>query len=182
MSTTLDEDALWGRPTDNRSCGDCIVCCKVLIIDTEGLKKPAGTLCQHSTGTGCGIYSDRPKVCRTFHCGWRRIPSMPDDTRPDRLGVMFSLARPFPAVNILRKLYIRAMALNSWDDFQSPLAQESIAMFRLGMTPLWLHFGDVMRLAHPSDAIGNVLINGHPSPTPQIAAEADKWRRMYEPM
>jgi hypothetical protein len=70
------------------SCGECVVCCQWLDIETEGLSKKAGVLCQHCHGGGCGIYQTRPKLCRNFFCGWRLIPSLGDDWRPDKSGVM----------------------------------------------------------------------------------------------
>lgn len=69
-------------------CGSCVVCCEWLDIETEGLSKKAGILCSHCTGAGCGIYETRPSLCRGFHCGWRIIPKMGEDWRPDKSGVM----------------------------------------------------------------------------------------------
>lgn len=73
------------------SCGDCVVCCTWLDIETEGLSKKAGILCQHSTGKGCGIHATRPQLCRGFFCGYRLIPALGDQWRPDRCGVMILL-------------------------------------------------------------------------------------------
>ncbi len=44
--------------------------------------------CKHLAATGCGIYADRPNVCREFLCGWRLFDDMGDDWRPDLSGVM----------------------------------------------------------------------------------------------
>jgi hypothetical protein len=70
------------------SCGDCVVCCQWLDIETKGLSKKAGVLCQHCSGGGCGIYETRPNLCRGFYCGWRLIPKLGEDWRPDRSGVL----------------------------------------------------------------------------------------------
>ena len=70
------------------SCGDCVVCCEWLDIETEGLSKKAGILCHHSTGKGCGIHATRPGLCRGFFCGYRVITGLSDEWRPDRSGVM----------------------------------------------------------------------------------------------
>jgi hypothetical protein len=52
------------------------------------LDKRPGEWCQHCiAGHGCGIYQDRPQVCRSFRCLWLEDLSMPDDMRPDRVGV-----------------------------------------------------------------------------------------------
>jgi hypothetical protein len=58
-----------------RACGACTLCCKVLGIPE--IDKPKGEWCQHcDIGRGCGIYSDRPAVCRAFHCGYLTMPAL----------------------------------------------------------------------------------------------------------
>jgi hypothetical protein len=50
-----------------RDCDGCTLCCKVMNIPE--LEKPAGTWCRHCVvGTGCGIHTSRPEVCRQFYC------------------------------------------------------------------------------------------------------------------
>ena len=73
------------------TCGGCVACCEWLNIETEGLSKKAGVLCQHCTGTGCSIHTTAPKLCQEFFCGWRLIPALGPDWRPDRSGVMILL-------------------------------------------------------------------------------------------
>jgi hypothetical protein len=69
-----------------RQCGPCTVCCTELKIPQ--LRKEARVPCRHLTVSGCGIYADRPNVCREFLCGWRLFEEMGDDWRPDLSGVM----------------------------------------------------------------------------------------------
>jgi hypothetical protein len=56
------------------------------------LGKPAGKRCEHLCANGCGIYADRPEVCRTWYCTWREDAwfGARAEYRPDRLGAMFS--------------------------------------------------------------------------------------------
>ena len=178
--TGMDEDRLWGGPAPGRDCDDCSACCRIFAIESDGLSKPADVLCHHRSAGGCEIYAQRPQVCRTFFCAWRRIASMPEETRPDRMGVVFSLARPAVAVNILRKVYIRGMAINSWEDFRSPHVDRTVAMFRSGGLPVWLQFGETAHLVHPSEAVANVLIRGEAPSTPEVAIEAERWRQRYQ--
>jgi hypothetical protein len=72
----------------DRDCGDCTGCCVELAIVTPELSKPAGSPCQFCTGTGCGIYAERPPVCRDYNCLWRSLPNVDESWRPDRSGVM----------------------------------------------------------------------------------------------
>ena len=71
---------------EKRRCGPCTVCCTELKIPQ--LRKEARVPCQHLTTSGCGIYAERPNVCREFLCGWRLFEEMGDDWRPDLSGVM----------------------------------------------------------------------------------------------
>jgi len=72
-----------------RECGGCTACCITPKIDVPELKKLAGVLCQHCTaGAGCKIYATRPSVCQGWYCGWRHIPTLSDQWRPDRCGVL----------------------------------------------------------------------------------------------
>ena len=71
------------RPKTEKTCGSCSMCCKVFSI--EVLNKPVATWCRNcNIGAGCGIYEDRPDVCRGFRCVWLDDPNMPEEFRPDR--------------------------------------------------------------------------------------------------
>lgn len=78
----------------NRECGECTVCCRVLMIDDPELQKPPGVMCANcKAGAGCQIYESRPAPCRGFFCGWRVMPELGDELRPDRSGIMVRLMR-----------------------------------------------------------------------------------------
>jgi hypothetical protein len=78
------------RPPE-KTCGECDACCVDLKIDTPEFRKKAGVTCPHLAGTGCGIYATRPKVCQEFLCGWRLLPELGPEWRPDRSGVLIVL-------------------------------------------------------------------------------------------
>ena len=72
-----------------RECGECHVCCVALTVDTPDLQKPAGFRCPHAAhDLRCTIYADRFDICRTFYCGYRLLPFVPESLRPDRSGVL----------------------------------------------------------------------------------------------
>ena len=59
------------------------MCCKVLNI--KELKKPPGLWCSHALpGKGCGIYADRPPVCRVFYCAWMQDPKFSPEWKPQK--------------------------------------------------------------------------------------------------
>jgi len=68
--------------TDNqKQCGDCSLCCKVLRIPE--LEKPKDHWCPNfAAGSGCRIYADRPASCRDFVCRWLVDPSMGPEWKP----------------------------------------------------------------------------------------------------
>src|SRR5215472_7327577 len=85
-------------PVPGRSCGYCTVCCYAPKIDTPELQKLPGVVCPNCTGRGCGIYASRPNPCRDFDCGWRFLPQLSDEWRPDRSGVLIlTLTENIPA-------------------------------------------------------------------------------------
>jgi len=86
-----------GRTDDApRDCGGCNVCCTAMHV--KPLEKPAGTPCAHQADAGCGIYRQRPTVCRNWFCLWVRDGRglFSDEHRPDRLGVFFTASDPEP--------------------------------------------------------------------------------------
>jgi hypothetical protein len=66
-----------------KTCGTCMMCCKLPRI--EELDKPADRWCRHAViGKGCGIYADRPPVCRSFHCQWIRDAQLGPEWKPEK--------------------------------------------------------------------------------------------------
>jgi len=72
----------------NRECGQCTVCCRVPAIDHPNLQKPPGVTCPNCKIGGCKIYETRPEPCRGFFCGWRYLPDLKQDWRPDKNGIL----------------------------------------------------------------------------------------------
>lgn len=65
----------------NRNCGDCALCCKIMAI--AELDKPKDIWCQHcSTRKSCGIYDTRPMSCRQFYCGYLTHPDFGEEWKP----------------------------------------------------------------------------------------------------
>lgn len=72
-----------------RECGSCSACCEHLPIKTAEISKPAGVRCPHcGPSGGCAIYERRPPVCRVWLCGWRLLPGLGEEWRPDIRGIL----------------------------------------------------------------------------------------------
>jgi len=57
------------------------------------LQKPAGAWCRHSCAGGCAIHGpQQPEICRQYDCYWRDHVELPEQYRPDRIGVVVTEA------------------------------------------------------------------------------------------
>lgn len=160
-------------PPRERQCGECVACCQVLRIDAPGLRKEAGVTCPNCTGAGCGIYAQRPQVCREWLCMWMRAPDIPDDFRPDRLGVMFSFESDVHSANPFERRYFVGRYLRD---------PATVDMDRLGQlldylsrgarhVPIWLSKEGEMRLVHPRKPLADAIVDANTT-----SAEAIAWR------
>jgi hypothetical protein len=80
-----------------RECGDCSLCCKLLNIDSSvslDIAKPAGQWCKYCKPGkgGCSIYESRPEICKSWLCGWRIFPDMPDRWNPRNCKMVLNLS------------------------------------------------------------------------------------------
>lgn len=87
------------QPLADRSCGTCMLCCKLPSI--RSLNKPQGRWCVHARpGSGCANYSNRPVDCSAFYCGWRMDAALGPEWKPDR-AKFYIAVRASGNVNIL---------------------------------------------------------------------------------
>lgn len=71
-----------------RSCDGCTMCCKLMRVE----EKPPMQWCQHcAIGEGCTIYEQRPRECRTFHCGYLRMPELNEAWRPSNSKIVVAI-------------------------------------------------------------------------------------------
>jgi hypothetical protein len=70
-----------------RVCGTCRLCCKVFPLPV--LHKPWDEWCKFACSAGCSIHGEKmPAVCREYTCYWLDHEEMPDEYRPDRIGIV----------------------------------------------------------------------------------------------
>lgn len=163
---------------EGRGCGPCIGCCSIFQI--PALQKPKYTLCKHCTGSSCGIYDSRPDDCRKFYCLWRRIAAMPEETRPDRIGIVFTYeihdSPPIP----FRKRYIIGRAIDDPAVFDTRLGRAAVDMFiREGSLPVFIAHRHETKMVYPDPAFADAILN--PTATQHVALvpAALAWRRQY---
>lgn len=178
--TSFAEFFLGRSMANGRECGGCVACCEVLAIDQPELQKPADELCQHCTGSGCGIWATRPPVCENWYCVWRRISALPDWVRPDKLGVMFEMFTNHTNEFVLKKRYIRGFSLKGIDHFADPRVLEVIEFFKQAPVAVWLEQDNgTMTCVHPSSPICQALLTDTSGQTPEQDAEISRWKEIY---
>jgi len=75
-----------------KSCGPCNMCCKILVIEDDDLKKDAGPLCKNCiNGNGCKIYKKRPQTCRDYECEWLQERELGPHLRPDKTDTILQI-------------------------------------------------------------------------------------------
>ena len=180
MADTLT-DMMLGPAIPGRPCGDCVACCVLPLIETDQFVKPEGQVCAHCTGAGCGVYETRPAVCRTFNCAWKRIPSLPPRTRPDAMGVMFTLERHLPPRNVFEHLYYVGVAVRDPRDLEGPLARDVLRMLGEGVLPVFVSWDGIKTLVHPEPRLAEAIMNPAPQKDRALVAEGRRWLERYAP-
>jgi hypothetical protein len=177
-SETDLETVLLGPVLADRECGDCVVCCTVLTVDTPDFKKPAGTPCTHLTSRGCGIHAVRPHICRTWFCAWRRVASIPDEARPDRSGLLVSVNFEQEPRNCFEGVSINVRLLAGSDAIATGMAATILDTLCDQLVPVWFSDGSKKMLMHPDNEVASLVLSGDAAPA-HLQKEVTAWRERY---
>lgn len=122
-----------------RGCGTCDRCCIWLTIDDPELRKVQGHRCGNlQADSSCAIYATRPRTCREFHCGFRRLDWVRDTLRPDLSSVLIGMQYDGPPTDPNRRLGVSFSLLSDAALEAEGLAETVAAAVVAGM-PVWLH-------------------------------------------
>lgn len=178
---TADEliEHLIGPPVAGRGCGDCVACCAILAIDEPELRKDAGVLCPHNSGCGCTIYAERPAMCRTWYCVWRRLAPMPAELRPDLCGLMFYLRIDPGNADPFQRVCLIGCVLPGWESLPRDSLLEIAAglMHGVGM-PVWLNRGDETEIVYPDARLRDAIADPDGTRFRDLVPQALAWRAM----
>jgi hypothetical protein len=165
-----------------RQCGECMVCCEYMPISTPRLIKRAEVLCDHCVvNRGCSIYATRPNVCRTWHCLWRRDAAMPDELRPDRSRMIFSLIVHDEPRYLFENAHITCIAMKSKADYDVPLVAATIQRYiDEGVLPVWRSYGGGKTLVYPATELADAILNPAGSRFQQLVPQGKIWLERYE--
>ncbi len=96
------------------------------MLGIKEIEKPERTECRHcETGAGCGIYDDRPVVCREFYCGYLALPFVAPHWYPAECGMVI-----FPAADQKRlAIHVDPARPDAWKEppFHADLRQWAVA-------------------------------------------------------
>ena len=174
------DDILLGPVLASRACGECTVCCTILNINA--LKKPPNTTCPHCTGHNCGIYESRPQACRDWHCAWRRVSALPDEARPDRLGVAFSLDAAKEPKILFESLFLVGRAAVAPSELEGGAPMAALDLFSAGPLPVFVSWEQKLNLVHPNHALAMAIVNPAASAGAALGPQAQAWLNAYAPL
>ena len=178
---TTIHDLILGPAIASRACGDCVACCQVLNINEPDMVKPADQMCMHCTGKGCGIYEARPQVCRTWDCVWRRIGTMPLETRPDHLGVLFTVDRQAEPQTPFDRLYFVARAVGAPEALGKTATTDVGVMLTHGPLPIFLSWGDERQMIYPRAELAAAILDPDGGHAPALVEEGRAFMNKFEP-
>ncbi|MEP9361286.1 YkgJ family cysteine cluster protein [Sphingomonas sp. KR3-1] len=177
-SETDIETMLLGPVLPDRACGDCTACCTVLTVNSPDFRKPGGEPCQYLAAHGCGIHAERPAICRSWFCVWRRVAALPDDARPDRSGLLVSLNFEREPRNCLEAVSISVRAIAGRDKVDKAMAATVLDSLCTQLVPVWFSDGDDKMLMHPEHQVALHVVSGDPAPA-HLQGEVAAWRERY---
>lgn len=169
----------------DRQCGSCTACCTHTLVDEPDFKKAEGVTCQHCTGNGCGIFTspERPLVCRTWYCLWRRLGLLPEEAFPPRSDVMLFVSFNPNASSLFFKLCISVTALESSLSLSEPgLVPILYELADRYAVPILLKHKQVARLIYPDPALADAVLQPEKTPFVALRAEAAAWHENYTRM
>jgi hypothetical protein len=117
------------------------------VFPLPAIDKPADQWCRHLGPAGCTVHDfGQPEVCRQYACYWLEHEGLPEESRPDLVGMVVTECGTVKVGG--RELSILVINLLKPDSDRSPAAQAMIEDFlAAGMAALLLH-GPDMRIVY----------------------------------
>lgn len=172
------ETTLLGPVLPDRACGDCTACCTILTVDTPDFRKPPGIPCVHLGAQGCSIHAERPPICRTWFCAWRRVARLPDAARPDQSGILVSLDFVREPRNCFEGVSIMVRMEPGSDAINNGMAATVLDALCDQLIPVWFSDGSKKMLMHPDNEVASLVLSGDPAPghlKEEVAAWSDRY-------
>jgi hypothetical protein len=107
-----------------RTCGSCQMCCWLFCVPE--MDKARHENCKHQGEHGCTIHDQpRPDICTDFLCAWYQQPWWPEEMRPDRSGVIFSMVTLLTRSGGVDRYIYRASCRSPYTKYTQPVLKWS---------------------------------------------------------
>ena len=141
---------------NQRTCGTCTLCCRLVPVKDKDLIKPANQRCQHQSAVGCRIYADRPFSCRMWSCQWLLGADLPQ--RPDFSHYVVDPMPDFVTVTDDETGEVTQIAaVQIWCDPEHPDAHRDPALRRY-IERLWDERGSLIALIRYDNKINGIAL------------------------
>jgi hypothetical protein len=170
-----------GQPLPQRPCGGCRQCCITMPVVDPQLRKAAGVPCNHLGPGGCSLYPDWPSICRKYQCAWKMIKELPEEARPDKCGVIFTLYYWDESQPEFLRSSVIATAVNAPSDFDHPAARACLdTLIRGEAMTVWLHHDRRLERLFPDPDLADAMLSPETTPHRHLLGRAAALRRKWE--
>ena len=159
-----------------RKCGECRLCCNVFPLPV--LDKPAGRWCHLLGPGGCTVHDlGQPEVCSQYACYWLEHEELPDESRPDRLGMVVTESGTVTVGGHELPILVINLVEPDWD--RSPAARAMMKEFlAAGKAALLLH-GPDMRIVYDRTRFANITPDDiEAAYRHEVSQDAEELRRL----
>ena len=106
---------------------------------------------------------------------------MPDELRPDKSGVIFSLVIYGDTRSLFENAHITCIATKSRADFDAPLAADTIRRYiDEGALPVWRSHGGGKSLLYPDEDLADAILKPVTTRHTELVEQGKAWREHYE--
>jgi len=158
-----------------RRCGECRACC--LVFPLPVLDKPAGQWCKLLGPGGCTVHDlGQPEVCKQYACYWLEHESLPEECRPDRLGMVVTESGSVSVGG--HEIPVLVINLVNPDLDRGPAAALLADFLAAGMAALLLH-GPDMRIVYDRTRYASITPDDiEAAYRRELSKDADELRRL----
>lgn len=103
---------------------------------------------------------------------------MPDAARPDRSGLLVSIAFERAPRNCFEGVAITLRLIPAGDAIENGMAAAMLNALCDQLVPVWFSDGSQKMLLHPKSAVADLVLSGEPAPD-LLSQEVAEWRGQY---
>ena len=106
---------------------------------------------------------------------------MPPETRPDRLGVLFTIDRQSQPQTLFDRLYFVGRAVDDPTALNKTATADVGAMLAHGPLPIFVTWGEARKMVYPREALAAAILDPLGAHEPALVEEGRAWMARYTP-